>query len=78
MDPGWQVHEEASMRERRKSSGTAAAAGALEPLRSENQHLLAFLDELSATPDEKGAAWWEEFRSSLKATPILLGHRPTE
>ena len=35
------------MRGRRASGGTAAAAGALEPLRPENQHLLAFLEEMS-------------------------------
>lgn len=70
--------KEVSMRGRRTDRRTAAAVRVPEPPRPENQHLLAFLDELAATPDEKGPTWWEEFRAFLRAAPIRLGPPPAE
>ena len=57
-------------------NGISAASGAVEPLRPENQHLLAFLDELTAIPDDRGPTWWEEFRLLLKTTQLRLGPPP--
>lgn len=66
------------MRGHKTGSRTSTASGAVEPLRPENQHLLAFLDELIATPDDKGPTWWEEFRSFLKTTQLRLGPPPAK
>ena len=73
-----QAAKEASMRGHKTGNGISAASGTVEPLRPENQHLLAFLDELTATPDDKGPTWWEEFRSSLKTTQLRLGPPPAK
>ncbi len=56
-------------------NGPPRTEDAGEQLRPENQRLLAFLEELSAQPDEKGNAWWEEFRELLKRNPVRLGTR---
>ncbi len=39
-------------------------------LRPENRRLLAFLDELAAQADDVGETSWEEFRASLRRSPL--------
>ncbi len=43
-------------------------------LRPENRRVLAYLRARTRRPDEKGDAWWDEFRDFLKKNPIRLGN----
>ena len=67
-----------NMPRNRTDRKASTATHALEPTRTENQHLLAFLDELATRPDDKGPTWWEEFRAFLRTAPVRLEPPPIE
>ena len=49
------------------------AKSSVKHLRPENRRLLAYLRAKAGRPDEKGSAWWDEFRDFLRKNPIRLG-----
>ncbi len=58
---------------RRRRKQVQPAKTKAKRLRPENRRLLALLKKLVARPDDKGEAWWDEFRDFLRKNPVKLG-----
>lgn len=44
-----------------------------EHVRPQNQAALDWLDRWTATPDQMGPEWWEEFERELREYPVTFG-----
>jgi prevent-host-death family protein len=42
-------------------------------IRPQNRAALDWLDRWTATPDEMGSQWWEEFERGLREHPVTFG-----
>lgn len=51
----------------------ARPGGGVQALRPENRRLLAVLEQLATQRDDLGDAWWDEFRATLRKSPIRFG-----
>lgn len=51
---------------------TSAPASSHKRLSARNRALLAFLEELKATPDDMGEEWWAEFEKELRENRFAI------